>query len=233
MFLLKNILILSIILSVINLNNCAKISPDKSQLEKNTFIGITTNNNSAVRIDPFIFSARIDQLKKSTTVKIYDKTPEKHRIGKFNDYWYKIKLKKGITGWIYGSNLKILEDKDSIDNYISDFIEEDLDYLQKNISGKWWSINKYETFTNHCIEFFGNGKYKSYIREKKDEAIESDFTVDFNKNEIIFLKGTSFGKNLKFIVRGNTYILKNSLKKGEIRFKKILKDDKYNEEKEK
>ena len=112
-------------------------------------------------------------------------------------------------------------------------MEEDLDYLQKNISGKWWSINKYENFTNHCIEFFGNGKYKSYNRGKKDEAIESDFTVDFNKNEIIFLKGTSFGKNLKFIVRGNTYILKNSLKKGEIRFKKILKDDKYNEEKKK
>ena len=223
----RNSLISFILLSVIIILNCSKNSPNETNLTKEKYIGITTNNNSAVRINPFIFSAKINQLKKGASVQIKKKTQEKQKIGKYYDYWYKIKLKKGITGWIFGSNLKILTEKDSIDNYISDFVEEELNFLRKNISGKWWSVNKYNNFTNHGIEFYGDGKYKSYLRGSKDKAIESDFTVDFNKNEIIFLKGTSFGKNLKFTVRGNTYILKNTLKKSDMRFKKILKDDKY------
>jgi uncharacterized protein YgiM (DUF1202 family) len=44
-------------------------------------------------------------------------------IGKAKDYWYKIRLNSGISGWVFGSNMNILKDseKDRVASYLSEF----------------------------------------------------------------------------------------------------------------
>lgn len=202
---------------------------DRNLFKNEKMSALIINKNSAVRIDPFIFSAQVTRLPKGTKVVIIDRSATTQQVAKYNDYWYKIKISEGLTGWIYGTNLKILSKikKDSIENYISSFKDEDYQKINEAISGKWWSVNNSNNFTNHCIEFYEDGKYLSYKIGQDNEKIESNFTIDFNSNEIVFLKGTSFKDNLNFIERGNTFILERKSKDSSIRFKKIIQDTKF------
>jgi len=185
--------------------------------------GIILQANTSIRIDPFIFSTRIGLLKKGQTVQIIKKSFSKTWIGKSSDYWYKVKLPNEVYGWVFGRNIKFLEtnNNDSIIEFVSDFWENESKKMKMNIAGKWWSINRYDEFTNHGIELFMDGKYKSYKKGSESEAIQNEYTIDFNKNELVFLEGTSFGSNLKFVRRGRSYILTRKLKNRKFRFKKI------------
>ena len=198
----------------------------KNEADKNRIIhqpyGIILASNTALRIDPLIFSGKIMHLNKGESVMILDTSKKKRWINKTNDYWYKIKTKTGFTGWTFGKNIKILssKDKDSVNEIISDFMEDETEKLRKDLSGKWWSINNFGDFTNHCLEIYEDNKYKSYWKGQT-KPIEGEFNFDFNKNEIVFLKGTSFKGNLTIVKRGMEYILKKEMDEHELRFKKI------------
>ncbi len=195
----------------------AKISAQKKTM------GIVLIRNSSVRIDPFFFSARITLLKKGETVEIIDRSAEKSWIGKSRDYWYKIKIKNGITGWIFGTNIKILTTDNSvkIKKFVTDFFKGETENMMKELSGKWWSINRFGDFTRHGIEFNSKGLYKSYIKSQNPKIYEGHYRIDFHNNMLLFEDGTTFGEKLKFIKRGSSYVLKKELKAGELVFKKI------------
>lgn len=183
--------------------------------------GIVTEEDTAMRIDPLIFSARIYQLKKGETIEIIDKSKQKTWVAKSSNFWYKVKQERGITGWVYGDNIRILskDENDNIDSYVSEFWEAEAVKLRLELAGKWWSINELDNFTNHGLEIRADGTYTSY--QKGDTAIKGEFSFSFHDKEIIFLNGTSFKTNLNYMKRGITYFLEYKSGKNEIRFKKL------------
>lgn len=80
-------------------------------------------------------------------------------------------------------------------------------------------MNRNGDFTNLCVEIYENGQYKSYARGGRE--IEGEYNFNLNDETIVFLNGTSFGQNLKYINRGNMYHLETREGKYEIRFRKI------------
>jgi hypothetical protein len=183
--------------------------------------GIITSENTAMRIDPHIFSARIYLLKKGEAIQIIDKSKKKTWVAKSSNFWYKVKQKRGITGWIYADNIRILskDETDNIDSYVSEFWEAETVKLRLELAGKWWSVNELGNFTNHGLVINADGTYTSY--QKGGKPIKGEFSFSFHDKEIIFLNGTSFKLNLNYMKRGITYFLEFKSKKNEIRFKKL------------
>jgi len=194
---------------------------DKPHARKVNEYAVVVSDNTALRIDPMIYSARIVLMRKGTRLAILDRSKEKSWVGKYHDYWHRVRLENGLEGWAYGSTIRVFKQSQSgsIDSYVSNLREHEAETLRKNLSGKWWSVNRSGDFTNLCVEIYENGQYKSYARGGK--AIEGEYNFNFNDESIVFLNGTSFGQNLKYINRGNMYHLETQGGKYEIRFKKI------------
>ena len=191
-------------------------------ITKDTY-GIILKGYTVMRIDPMIFAGIITVLNKGTSVEVLEKTKEKSWVGKTSGYWYKIKTNDGITGWVFGQNISIhySKSKDSIDKMVSDFMAGQGIQVKQYLAGKWWSINEFGDFTDHCLELYESGAYKSYQKGEEAHALTGTYRIDFNKNEILFSGGTSFKRNLELVKRGADYVMKKNLKDHELRFKKI------------
>ncbi len=228
---LSSIMAILILLSM----GCSQDSSEtlKASKKKSMKMAIVTVPNSALRIDPLIFSSRVAQMGKGELVEILEVSKEKKRIGKSKNYWYKIKLKNGITGWTFGSLLKVIKGSNpkNMEEYISEYWEKETDNLRKELKGKWWSVNKFGDFTNHSLEIYEDGKYVSYYKRSK-KKIKGEYSFDFNSNSIVFSKGTSFGEDLNFIPRGAYYMLKKNTEKKNLTFKKINVNPQTEDEKE-
>jgi len=185
--------------------------------------GIITENNTALRISPLVFSGVVSRLEKGLPAEVTERSAEKSRIARTTDYWYHVKLQNGITGWVYGQNLRLVDIKNhkQLNNLISEFKEFEEGGFAKVVAGKWWSVNAFGDFTEHALELYEDNKYKSYYKGREKNPIEGEFRVDFNKNDIIFPKGTTFKQNLKFAERGDSYILYTQSDEKEMSFKKI------------
>ena len=220
----KNIyLLLFIGLLLFQLSCKDKISKKNLLLNKQ---GKILNNNSAVRIDPYIFSARVDKLEKGAVVDILACSKKKSWIAQKEDFWYRIKTSEGMTGWIFGQNLKILSGQKLITKRkgqkIISSLEKKIEERRKDLAGKWWSINNKGEFTQHCLEISPQGKYRSYLKDKQEEeCFKGNYNFNFNNSQIIFLAGASFGNELSFSARGQVYILYKDSKKKPLRFKRI------------
>jgi len=208
-----------------------------SEKSEGKSIAVVITPNTAMRIDPLIFSSRVALLKKGEVAEVLDRSSEEKNIGKSRSYWYNVKLANGITGWIYGVNLTILDDSNrgDVDSYLSQFWEKETEELSSALHGKWWSVNRFNDFTNHCLEIYKDGKYKSYYKGTS-KKLEGEYNFDFNNSKIIFLGETSFTDSLSYVKRGDVYTLFNDSEKNEIKFKLIntnpeseddvMKDDK-------
>ncbi len=226
------------ILSMTALLLLVSCSGDKSkqwdpEKDRKQGMGIILTPNTSLRIDPLIFSSRVDQMKKGDIVEILDRSKEVKYIGNTKNYWYKIKLKNGIIGWTYGEHLKVLDgsNRSDIDKYLEKFWEKETETLRTALHGKWWSVNRFGDFTSHSLEIYRDGKYKSYLKQSQ-KKIKGDYTFNFNDNSIVFSEGTSFKDNLRFFKRGSLYVLAKESEKGEIMFKKINIDPQTDDEKE-
>jgi hypothetical protein len=191
-------------------------------ITKDTY-GIILKGYTAMRIDPMIFAGIISELNKGTSVQVLEKSKEKSWVGKTSGYWYKVKTNGGISGWVFGQNISIhfSKSKDSIDKVVSDFMTGERIQVKQYLAGKWWSINEFGDFTDHCLELYESGKYRSYLKGDEKLPIAGTYRIDFNKNEILFSDGTSFKSNLELAKRGVDYIMKKNMKDHELRFKKI------------
>ncbi len=220
----KNTLLLFTI-PLLLLLNCSNINdpekPDQIEVQRKD-MGVILTQDTALRIDPLVFSARIEQMNKGTIVEILERSSEERIIGGHKDYWYKIKLANRLTGWTFGRHLKVLDasGKETLESYLGKFWEEETEELSNDLHGKWWSINRYGDFTNHALEIFKDGRYRSYFKGG-GKVIEGVYNFDFNKNMVIFLSGTTFDSDLNYIRKGNSNSLQRIEGKEEIRFKKI------------
>lgn len=202
---------------------CGRQAPEEENVIPDDRMGIILTAGTALRIDPFIFSARLTLLKKGDTVKILGKSNDKTWIGKNKEYWYKVRIKNGISGWLFGKNIRLISESGSedVNAYVKGFFKEETDRMLKKIKGKWWSVNRFGDFTYHGLEIFPDGKYKSYYKSANPRIREGEIKIDFNNNKLFFDKGTTFGKEIDFLQRGHAYIFRKELKVGELTFKQI------------
>jgi len=193
-----------------------------SSIQKDTY-GIIIKGYSALRIEPVIYASVIMYLNKGESVEIMERSTEKNWVGKIHDFWYRIKTRDGNTGWVFGENIVIhtSENRVKIDKLASDFMAKEAAQIKKYLAGKWWSVNKFGDFTNHCLEIYESNKYRSYKKGLENQAIAGTYRIDFNKNEIIFDQGTSFKSNLDLVKRGNEYEIIKKTAGREVRFVKI------------
>ncbi len=217
-------LISALIIAVI-MTGCNKLKPETPVIPENSGgnpLAVIITPNTALRIDPLIFTSRIVQLKKGEVGEVIEKSSEKKPVAGTVDFWYKIRLSNGIEGWVYGSNINILKDsnRDNVESYLSQFWEKETAELSTALHGRWWSVNKFNDFTNHVIEIYKDGKYKSYIKGST-KKFEGDYNFDFNNSKIIFLNGTTFEGDLNYTRRGDEFTLSREDEKDEIKFKKI------------
>jgi len=217
--------IVSAIILITIITGCSKMKPETPVIPENTQgnqLAVIITPNTALRVDPLIFTSRVAQLKKGEVGEVLEKSSEKKPVGGSTDYWYKIRLSNGISGWVFGSNINILKDsnRNNVESYLSQFWEKETKELSEALNGRWWSVNRFNDFTNHVLEIYKDGKYKSYIKGS-DKKIEGDYNFDFNKNQIIFLNGTTFEGDLNYFRRGYEYTLSREAEKDEIKFKKI------------
>lgn len=201
------------------------MKPETPVIPENTEgnpLAVIITPNTALRIDPLIFTSRVAQLKKGEVGEVLEKSSDKKPVGGAVDYWYKIRLSNGISGWVFGSNINILKDsnRNNVESYLSQFWEKETKELSEALHGRWWSVNRFNDFTSHVLEIYKDGKYKSYIKGS-EKKIEGDYNFDFNRNQIIFLNGTTFEGDLNYFRRGDEYTLNREDEKDEIKFKKI------------
>ncbi|MFW5770273.1 MAG: hypothetical protein ACOCX9_02450, partial [Spirochaetota bacterium] len=155
----------SVLAIMLIFTGCAKDTgnaPDPD-LNKQT-MGIVVMNNASLRVDPYLYSSRLLLLNKGDIVKIKDQSKVRQWIGKKHDYWYNIELKNGVSGWMFGSTLDIVDssNSDGVKSYLDQFWMEQSDSVKKEIAGKWWSLNSQDDFTNHGIELTTDGNRVSY-----------------------------------------------------------------------
>jgi hypothetical protein len=194
--------------------------PLGADLKTKKVVGMVIRENSVMRIDPIVYAARVSLLKRAQVVEVLDRSSEKATVGSKTGYWYKVRTDNGISGWVWGQNIQFFtnKSKESIDGFISNFWEEEAKRVMKNISGKWWSVDKRGDFTNHALEISHDGKYKSYLRG--GNPIVGEYNLNFKDNEIIFLKGTTFNSTLHIIQRGTMVYLEKETEKDSIKFQK-------------
>jgi uncharacterized protein YgiM (DUF1202 family) len=217
-------LISALIITVI-MTGCNKLKPETPVIPENSEgnpLAVIITPNTALRVDPLIFTSRIAQLKKGEVGEVLEKSSEKKPVAGTVDFWYKIRLSNGISGWVYGSNINILKDsnRDNVESYLSQFWEKETEELSAALHGRWWSVNRFNDFTSHVIEIYKDGKYKSYIKGNA-KKFEGDYNFDFNNSKIIFLNGTTFEGDLNYTRRGEEFTLSREDEKDEIKFKKI------------
>lgn len=217
-------LISALIITLI-MTGCNKLKPETPVIPENSEgnpLAVIITPNTALRVDPLIFTSRIAQLKKGEVGEVLEKSSEKKPVAGTVDFWYKIRLSNGISGWVYGSNINILKDsnRDNVESYLSQFWEKETEELSTALHGRWWSVNRFNDFTSHVIEIYKDGKYKSYIKGNA-KKFEGDYNFDFNNSKIIFLNGTTFEGDLNYTRRGDEFTLSREDEKDEIKFKKI------------
>jgi hypothetical protein len=211
----------------------ATTSPGEQVLQ----YGIVISDDANLRVDPLIYSTRIALLNKGDRVEIIEQTKDKSSAGKTTDYWYKVKMGKGITGWLFGGNIKTfkLTQAESIDSYVSAIYKDEEKKLRKVLSGKWWSVDVRDDYTNHALELYEDGKYKSYLRGQKE--IEGEYSFNFVENQLLFSEGVSFNaKSIGYVKKGTIYRLQTKIDGWNFRMKKIVDDieaEKAEKEKEK
>jgi hypothetical protein len=193
-----------------------------ASVPKDTY-GIIIKGYSALRIEPMIYASVVMYLNKGESVEVMERSKDKNWVGKIHDSWYRIRTRDGNTGWVFGENIVIhtSENRVKIDKLASDFMAEEATQIKKYLAGKWWSVNKFGDFTNHCLEIYESNKYRSYMKGRENQAIAGTYRIDFNKNEIIFDQGTSFKSNLDLVKRGNQYEITKKRADREVRFAKI------------
>lgn len=198
-------------------NNDSTIDDD---IENTEVFAVALNDYSAVRFQPQIHSSRTDYLMKGESVKVIKKSAEESRIARVKDYWYYIQLSSGVRGWTFGSNIKILKEGDgfSIEDYRKQVAQENIERIVKNLTGKWWSVTASGNFTSHSLILYEDKKYRS---SRGGVVKKGEYTLDLDKNLIIFSDGATFGNDLTLVQRGVEILIEKETEKYKYRFKKI------------
>ena len=82
----------------------SEIQPKNVEIINTDFATVTTNKLS-LRKSPDSSSKILAYLSEDDIIEITKQSKNIDKIGKYSNYWYKIKTSKGLTGWTYGEYL--------------------------------------------------------------------------------------------------------------------------------
>jgi hypothetical protein len=210
-----------------------KDNAKQSGKEQSNKIGIVIIDKTILRIDPMLYSSVIGFINKGEIALLLNKSKEKLKVGNSENFWYNVRFPGGITGWIYGSNLKIFPADNSreIEKFLRDLWNVELEKFRKRLAGTWESV-AVEGVPGQSLEISDDGQYKSYHDESK--AIEGEYSLNFREREIIFKNGTYFGNKITFFVSNSGNYLRKSANDAGIKFiKSSLKIKSTGDEKKK
>ena len=225
---MKKILSFLLVSAVMTAVSCSKGDSSRDAISGAKEVGVITETDASVRIHPLIYSARVAVMAMGDQVEVLDKSKEKAPVaGKLN-YWYKVRLRSGITGWIYGANLRIFEGGavSSIESFAKDLRAEESVKAMKDLNGKWWSVTDNDAFTDNLLSLRDDGTYASMIKGS-DKPVEGTYKVDTINAVITFDKGSTVGDSINYIIRGDMYILEAAAVGKRVRFKKISSDPEF------
>ncbi|EKO87922.1 SH3 domain protein [Leptospira interrogans serovar Grippotyphosa str. 2006006986] len=101
------------LLVALNCGGTAPIQKDSasspSNFSETGLYGYVRRGSVNVRLEGKLASDKIGMLKKSEVVKIESVSPAKEDIQNDSEYWYKIKSKSGLSGWVYGKFLMLYD----------------------------------------------------------------------------------------------------------------------------
>ena len=227
---MKNTILFAVIISL-SVIGCSRGGSKSSFGGNQKDIGVITVDDASVRLEPFIYSSRVTVLSTGENVEVLDHSKEKSAVAGKIDFWYRVRLRNGITGWIYGQNLKVFTEgsNSSVESYAKELRQDEDKKALKELRGKWWSVSGEENFTDHILALRENGTYASLLKGS-DKPVEGDYTLDSMKGEITFSKGTSFGDKANFIIRGEIYLLEALIDGKAVKFKKISSNPDFKNE---
>jgi hypothetical protein len=210
---------------------CGRNEPFTSGSGAKKRIGVVMVADSSLRLDPLVTSARVSVLATGDNVEVIDRSRERFPVAGKLDYWYKVRLSSGVTGWIYGQNIKVFAEGEdsSVARYAKELRKAEADKVRRELKGKWWSVSGEDNFTDHIISLKEDGTYASLVKGA-DKPTEGDYTIDTENTAIKFLKGTAFGDQINYIIRGDFYVLEAVTSKKRIKFKKISSDPNFKAE---
>jgi len=147
---------------------------------------VVTGNHVRVRTGPTLNSKIITKVNRGTEVYILERDDKLTKIGKYTNYWYKIKLKStGKTGWIYGAFLKPQSHEK----------KEKIIIPKRNISKKKLPIQD-----NEHLGFIETGKIENPVYS--NHIISGDLNLN-GKQEIIIAQPSNSRKNSgRYIIVG-------------------------------
>jgi hypothetical protein len=219
--------IISII--IIALSGCSQSSDQASKGKKQ--IALVIVQDAALRLDPLQTSARITVLGTGENAEVIDRSRAMASISGKHDYWYKVRLRSGISGWIWGQNVKIFAEGEnaSVEKFARELRKEEEVKVRKELKGKWWSVSGEDTFTNHILVMRDDGTYSALVKGS-DKPVDGNYTLDTEKSLVVFDKGTAFGDNVSYIIRGDLYVLETISDAKRIKFKRISSDPNFKDE---
>jgi len=171
------------------------------QLKKNesidNFVAVTTIGDLNLRIGPHQETARVLSLSDGMVLEVLERSEEKVHIGNNHDFWYHVRTPNGITGWVYGSFLILVEkgDKKKAAEIAIEKIREEKIKLMKSLAG-FWSINtKDGNEGHHKVVIYEDGSYLAYSTEIK-RAYQGDIEIFLKEKKLTFKNGATFGREL-------------------------------------
>lgn len=171
----------------------------KSNEKITDYVAVTTIGNLNMRINPHQETARINVLADGMVLEVLDRSEEKVRIAKNEDYWYQLRTKDGLTGWVYGAYLILVkkENQAKAAEIAVEQIRQEKLALLKNLAGYWTMTTREGNDSHHKVRIFEDGSYLAYSEHIK-QAYVGDIEIFLKGRKLTFKAGTTFGRDLYY-----------------------------------
>jgi len=196
----------------------------------------TIIENLKVRMAPNLTATVIEALPAGTNMRILRRSVDKTKIGKQNDYWYKIKTEQDLKGWVYGAFLNIGLKAKQVTQSI---VNKNKNIIGRELIGKWFAVTSSGELTSYYITFFSSGKLFIGTGLNISQVGFYNLEIKPSKTKILISKlKKPLITSMTASLRGVSLTLKGVLFKYEYSFRRVaggykFKDGKRIEEKPK
>ncbi len=159
---------------------------------------IIQGDNVHVREKPKIGTKVIGKCEKNEFVYCTDRTENKDKIGKDEEYWYKIQRCDNKEGWVYGKYIRYIDSKHQRDKYFKDIIFYEIVDRELCNPNRDVRIYKISYENNHYIvdfEHIGKEKNQKYMVDRLRDIVfykiihgKLTETIHMNTYEFVFYK---------------------------------------------
>ena len=161
-----------------------------------------TGNKVSMRLAPTTIASEIAFLDRGTELELVGRSREPVRIGSHTEYWFKVRLADGMSGWVYGSNLSVGSAAEEEGPTADDEFREE---FSRAIVGKWWEGRPDGSTGWVRLNFWPDGVYKYGL--EVGEMQEGRYTIDFEKRTIALDNGSPIGDTIEIRELGSEYRL--------------------------